>query len=347
MAPSTHTAAVINEKAEVEVKKIAVPRVGEGEVLVKVVAAALNPTDWKTAQWKTKAGAVSGCDFAGVVEELGPGAEAADVKVGDRVAAYVTGGRTPNGAYAEYVVAKANFLIRLPESWTFEQGAQLGIAFCTASQTLYESQDLPTPLAVMSENIPLLVYGASSAVGLYVVQIAKAAGLKIFALCSPKNFELVKSYGADEVFDYRDNEVGEKIKAASDGEIQAAVDAISEHGSVKIIVSALSSDGGKISNILPYGEDAEKVLGSRYTATFSHACDLIVDRPDAPSRQDDAPKYAKLATQLLKSGKVKPTPIRVWEKGLEGVNEAWQYMIDGKISGEKIIFRIADTPSLA
>lgn len=206
------------------------------------------------------------------------------------------------------------------------------------------------PLAATSENIPLLVYGASSAVGLYVVQIAKAAGMKIFALCSPKNFELVKSFGADEVFDYRDKEVGEKIKAASGGKIQAAVDAISEHGSVKIIVSALSSDGGKISNILPYDKDAEEVLGSKYTATFSHACDLIVDvsgytltscdrfaygspqRPDAPSRQGDAPKYAKLATQLLASGKVKPTPIRVWEKGLERINEAWQYMFDGKAS---------------
>lgn len=168
-------------------------------------------------------------------------------------------------------------MIRLPESWTFEQGAQLGIAIYTTFQTLYESQDLPTPLAVTSEGIPLLVYGASSAVGLYVVQIAKAAGLKVFALCSPKNFDLVKSFGADETYDYRDPEAGSKIKAASGDKIQAAVDTISEHGSVNIIVSALSSEGGKISAILPYSNEAKAALGSKYSVNFSLAYDLIVD----------------------------------------------------------------------
>lgn len=291
-------------------------------------------------------------------------------------------GRSPNGAYAEYVAAKAHFLISLPESWTFEQAAQLGIAIYTTFQTLYESHDLPTPGAAVSESIPLLVYGASSAVGLYVLQVAKAAGLKTYALCSPKNFDLVKSYGADEVYDYRDADASKKIKAASGGKIQAAVDTISEHGSVNIIVPALSSEGGKIATILWYSDADKAVLGSKYEATLSLAYDLLVDvsrriyeltiwyanvhwqRPNAPSRLGDAPKYAKLATQLLASGKVKPTPIRIWEKGLLGINEAFQYMIDGKVgsgnlpihacshrpeqvSGEKIIFRIADTPGLA
>lgn len=96
MAPSTHTAAVVTDNGEVEVKKIAVPNVGEGEVLVKVFAAALNPTDCestvvvkivifslspgKTVRWWTTPGSVSGFDFAGVIEELGPGAEATGVK---------------------------------------------------------------------------------------------------------------------------------------------------------------------------------------------------------------------------------------------------------------------------
>lgn len=104
MAPSTHLAAVINRKGDIEVKKIAVPRAGEGEVLVKVIAAALNPTDCtphdvllpksysKLCAGKSakKSGCdfadeveeltVSGCDFAGVVEKLGPGLESAGIK---------------------------------------------------------------------------------------------------------------------------------------------------------------------------------------------------------------------------------------------------------------------------
>ncbi|KZV68034.1 dehydrogenase [Peniophora sp. CONT] len=354
MAPSTHFAAVINRKGDVEVKKIAVPKAGEGEVLVKVVAAALNPTDWKSAK---KSGCdfadeveeltVSGCDFAGVVEELGPGLEAADIKVGDRVATCVPGARTPNGAFAEYVTAKARSCILVPESWTFEQGAQLPVAVFTTFQTLYQSHGLRIPLEVTSESIPLLVYGASTSVGLYVLQVAKASNFKTYALCSPKNFDLVKSFGADAVYDYRDPEAANKIRAASDGKIQAAIDTISEHGSAKIIVSALSSEGGKIATLLPYSEEDKAVLGSKYTEAFSLAYDVVVDRAGAPSRLGDTPGYVKLASQLLASGKVRPTPIRVWENGLEGINDAMQYMMDGKVSGEKIIFRIADTPGLA
>ncbi|KZV63567.1 dehydrogenase [Peniophora sp. CONT] len=346
MAPSAHTAAVVNAKGEVEIKKIPVPEVGEGEVLVKVIAAALNPTDCKSHIWANKPGAVAGHDFAGIVEELGPRSEAT-CAVGDRVATYVNGARTTNGSFAEYVVAKANFCISLPDFWTFEQGAQLGLAIYTAFQTLYETHDLPAPYAETHQAIPLLLYGASSAVGLYVTQVAKASGFLVFAVCSPKNYNLVKSFGAHATFDYRDLSVSDKIKAASGGKIRVAIDTISEQGSVKIIAPALSPEGGKIATILPYNEEDIASLGLNMTHQLSSAYDLNEDRPDAPSRLADAAKYCKLATQLLAEGKIKPTPIRVWEKGLQGINNAMQYMIDGKVSGEKIIFRIADTPGLA
>lgn len=167
--------------------------------------------------------------------------------------------------------------MHLPDTWSFEQAAQLGIAIYTTFQTLYQSHDLPSPLAATTEDIPLLVYGASSAVGLYVLQVAKAAGLKTYALCSPKNCDLVKSFGADEVYDYRDPDASKKIKAASGGKIQAAVDTISEHGSVNIIVTALSPEGGKIATILPYSDADKAVLGSKYVEEFSLAYDLITD----------------------------------------------------------------------
>ncbi|KZV63569.1 zinc-binding oxidoreductase ToxD [Peniophora sp. CONT] len=356
MTPSIHTAAVISKSGNLELKKVEVPKAGEGEVLVKVVVAALNPTDWKSAKGKlgqSKPGAVSGCDFAGIVEELGPGTEASGLKVGERVAAFACGGgydsgRPVNGSFAEYTVATAHFCIPLPDSWTFEQGAQIGVAIYTACQTLYQSLGLPAPFSEGTPtSLPLLVYGASSAVGLYVLQIAKATGFQIFAVCSPKNYDLVKSLGADSTYDYRDPEVSQRIKDASGGKIQFAVDAISEHDSARIIVGALSSDGGKIATVLPYNEEAKNALGPNLTQELSVAYDLIVDRPGAPSRLSDAPKYCKLAARLLAEDKIKPMPTRVWEKGLEGINEAMQYMIDGKVSGEKIVFCIADTPGLA
>ncbi|VDB91962.1 unnamed protein product [Peniophora sp. CBMAI 1063] len=347
MRSSTHTAAVVNASGDVEVKKIPVPHAGEDEVLVRVVAAALNPTDWKTPKiWANKPGTVAGHDFAGVVEELGPRSGVSRWKVGDRVAAYVNGARAANGSFAEYVVARADLCISLPELWTFEQGAQLGLAIYTAFQTLYQSLDLPTPYAEIPQAVSLLIYGASSAVGLYVTQIAKASGFHVYAVCSPKNYELVTSLGAHATFDYRDPDVSNKIKTASEGKIKVAVDTISEQGSVKIIVPALSSEGGKIATILPYSDEDIAALGPNVTHWMSSAYDLNEDLPGAPSRLADAPRYCRLATQLLAEGKVKPTPIRVWPNGLLGINDAMQYMMDGKVSGEKIVFRIADTPGL-
>ena len=142
---------------------------------------------------------------------------------------------------------------------------------------MYQSLGLPTPYEEPSKDLPLLVYGASSAVGLYVLQIAKASGWKVFAVCSPKNFDLVKSLGADATFDYRDPQVSSKIRDASEGKIQLAVDAISEHASAKIIVGALSSEGGKIATVLPYSEDAKAALGPKVTQELSVAYDLIID----------------------------------------------------------------------
>jgi len=115
----------------------------------------------KTARAVKQGGTVSGYDFAGVVEELGSGAEATR-RVGERVTTFVPGGirlhyhkqnlrrlnppisgRSLNGAYAEYVVTKADVCMTIPDSWSFEDAAQLPIAVLTTCQCLYQSLRLP------------------------------------------------------------------------------------------------------------------------------------------------------------------------------------------------------------
>ncbi|KAI0312303.1 dehydrogenase, partial [Amylostereum chailletii] len=313
------------------------------EVLVKITAAALNPTDWKTAKWSTSPGSISGCDFAGVVEALGPDVPEGLRTVGERVSTFVPGGRTPStGAYAQYVAAKADLCLHIPDSWTLEEAAQLPIAVFTTAQCLYQSLNLPSPSSHTTEPIPLLVYGASSSVGNYVVQFASLAGLTVYALAGARNFELIKSLGAKEVYDYKDPEAAAKIKAATGGKIVYAVDCISELGSDKIISDALSDDGGKIACILPYkGTPKENI-----TPIMSLAYDLVVDRPGSPSYLANGPTYAKLISDLLAGGKLKPSPILVMPKGLESVADGFKYMMDGKVSAQKVIFRISDTPGL-
>lgn len=165
-------------------------------------------------------------------------------------------GRYPNGAFSEYAVALADHVLHIPDTWSFEDAAQLGIPPLTAIQMLWQSQTgLPTPLSPTSPlNVtPILVWGGASSVGNYVIQLAKLSGLYVIATASPKNFELCRDLGADEVFDYRDVEVVAKIRESAKGKggLKHAVDCVSEGGTVKQVAAALGEQGGTVSVILP------------------------------------------------------------------------------------------------
>lgn len=211
------------------------------------------------------------------MEEIGPDVPTDSRTVGERVATFVWGSKLAtlfllskrpskpislrvdqhNGSFSEYAVASAERVVHVPDSWSFEQASQYGVAPLTASQTLWQSQKgLPTPLAPATSpgSVPILIWGGASSVGNYVVQLAKLSGLYVIATASQKNFELLKQLGADEVFDYRDPEVTKKIKEAAhkiskDG-LKHAVDCVSEEKTLNQVAEALSEEGGVISAIL-------------------------------------------------------------------------------------------------
>ncbi|TFY70232.1 hypothetical protein EVG20_g2769 [Dentipellis fragilis] len=347
MAPTKMKAAVIGEDGKISLQEVDVPKLGPGQILVKVQAAAQNPTDWKSAFGGKRAGAVVGCDYTGVVEEVGPDVPAGLWKIGERVAGMVHGSTYPNGSFAEYTAAPAEVAVRVPDKWSVDDAAQLGVAPLTAIQTLWQSHDdLPTPFEPTSTPFPILVYGGSTSVGQYVVQFAKLSGLRVFATASPKNFDLVKSLGADEVFDYHDPEVGKKIKAATGGKLKHAVDTISEKGSPKIISEALSDEGGRVAIILPYEAPrpgvnvaftiAYQLLGKSYEFPYKY-----VEDPDQTLR---GKKYAKLLSEIIAKFDVKANPLLILPNGLASVAEGLQLQHDNKVSGHKITYRIADTP---
>ncbi|KAF5314227.1 hypothetical protein D9758_018293 [Tetrapyrgos nigripes] len=141
-------------------------------------------------QASVKKVAISGCDFAGVVIEIG---------------------LELNGAYAEYVNACPWTTIKLPDSLSFEDGSQLTACGLTACQALYQSQNLPSAEnPITSPSLDLLVWSGSSSVGHFTIQLAKLGGMRVIATASPKHFDRLKALGADEVFDYRDPEVVKK-----------------------------------------------------------------------------------------------------------------------------------------
>ena len=177
---------------------IARPVPGAGEVLVRVRAAAVNAYDWHmlrgdpylaraTFGLRRPAAPVRGRDFAGVVEQVGPGVT--HLREGDEVYGEA------HGAFAEYVCAPAGVVDHKPANLSFEQAAAIPLAGNTALIGIRDLADVHSGQTV-------LVNGASGGVGPFAIQIAKAAGAEVTAVCRERNVEIVRSAGADHVVDY-------------------------------------------------------------------------------------------------------------------------------------------------
>ncbi|KAF2123881.1 GroES-like protein [Dothidotthia symphoricarpi CBS 119687] len=310
-------------------------------ILVKTKAVALNPSDWKhVANWPSP-GMTGGLDYAGVVEEVGK--DVTELKAGDRVAGFVRGNDPEdhqNGAFAEHIKAKVGIHMKIPDDMSFEDAATLPVAITTVGQALFQSLGLPLPPAKVKEPTPILIYGASTATGTVAVQYAKLAGCEVLTTSSPHNFDLLRKLGADQVFDYKDAEVGAKIRAATDDKLHLVLDCISQSSSFAICAAAVSSRGGHVSALLGakgFPRDdvrANATLG--YTALGEKYSNMF------PANQADYEfgcRFWKLAESLVSSGKIKPHPKEV-RRGLDGIPQGLKDLEDGKVSGVKLVYTV-------
>jgi NADPH:quinone reductase len=192
-----------------ELENVPTPQPAGGQVLVRVHAAGVNPYDtyMRTGTYAIKPPLpyTPGSDAAGVVEAVGESVGA--VKPGDRV--YTA--NTLTGCYAEYTLAVESQVHALPVKVSFAQGAGVWVPYGTAYQALHHSAE-----ARASETV--LVHGASGAVGLASVQIARAMGLTVFGTAgTPEGLDLVKREGAHAAFDHRKAGYQESLLRATGG----------------------------------------------------------------------------------------------------------------------------------
>lgn len=151
-----------------------IPHLRPEYLLVKTVAVALNPTDWKHIGF-VQSSCTIGCDFAGIVEAVGDKSQG-HWKKGDRVFGFVSGGNTgqpEDGAFGEYLVAKGAVTMRIPDDMSFEEAASFGVGVVTVGQGMYQKLQLPLPNQPAEESFPILIYGGSSASGALAIQYAK------------------------------------------------------------------------------------------------------------------------------------------------------------------------------
>jgi NADPH:quinone reductase-like Zn-dependent oxidoreductase len=149
-----------------------IPSLRPDYILIQTVAVALNPTDWKHLAMVSTPTTL-GCDYAGVVLDVGS-AVTKPFQKGDRVAGFVHGGNVvqeEDGAFGEYLVAKGDLQVKIPDGMSFEAAATLGVGIVTIGMGLYQSLGLPLPPA--KAEFPVLIYGGSSAMGAYAIQWAK------------------------------------------------------------------------------------------------------------------------------------------------------------------------------
>ncbi|OBR05068.1 Zinc-binding dehydrogenase [Colletotrichum higginsianum IMI 349063] len=325
-------------------------------ILVKTTAVAINPTDWKHVDLADKAGCVGiwvGCDYAGIVEEVGKGVTK-DFKKGDRICGPVNGSnalREIDGAFAKYIAVKGDLQIKTPDNISDEEAATLGIAVTTVGQGLYQSLNLPLPTEPTTDpSATILIYGGSTAMGISGIQYARLSGYRVISTASPHNFEYLRSLGASEVLDYRSPTVSEDIRRLTGDRLTLAWDCQSTNESAVLVAKALSSsEGGVIGTLLPVDKKAVQdvnpkveVKMSLYYTAFGEDFGYFGKRDAVPENYEFGKKFWDISRGLLADGKLKP--IRVIKNqggsGLDGVIVGLKELKEGKVSAGKLVYTI-------
>jgi NADPH:quinone reductase len=254
------------------------PHAGSGQVRIRVHAATVNPADVLLRVGDIddalRASPLSppyrpGMEVAGIADEIGPDART-DVHDGDRVMAIVIPIDESGGGYAEYVVVDADQVTVAPAGSSHAEAATLPMNGLTARRAL--------DVLALAQGDTLAVTGAAGAVGGYVVQLAKADGLRVIADAAPADERWVADLGADEIIP-RGSDVGERIRQRHPTGVAAVVDAALQGDEV---MSALR-DGGQIAIVRRPGERGTSTLHPErgievrdvWVPDYTHATDKL------------------------------------------------------------------------
>ena len=280
-------------------REIPRPVIGEGEVLVRVRAAGVNPADWAVMRglpyvarpvygMRRPKQPVRGMDVAGIVEAVGTGVTR--FKAGDEVFG------SSRGSYAEYTAASEDALAPMPVNVSFEQAAVMPMAGMVALQAIRDHGNVQPGQKV-------LINGASGGIGTFAVQIAKSLGAEVTAVCSADGAELVRSIGADHVIDYAREDF-----TRGDERYDFILDNVANH-SLSDLRRALTPSGTLIPN---GGNFGNRWLAGGARIVRATVLSRLVSQTLRPFLL--APKLEDLVTlkELVEAGKVTPVVDRTY-----------------------------------
>lgn len=314
-------------------RDVPVPEPQEGEVLIRVAYAGVNPADSKTrAGHVARRGYrdyalpfVTGRDASGVIERTG--ANVAEFKEGDRVITWSSSDGKTWGSYAEFVRVPAKNVSPMPRSLDFAQAATIPIAALTAFQSLFHAEK-----GGLTPGQRVLINGAAGGVGSFAVQFAKSGGVLAAATCGTQNVAYVKSLGADCVIDYKAEDV---CQAVCDWSSFEGVDVVLDAVGAATLPQALDMlrPGGRLINILTVTADGDIESDKKEAERRGFRKILsVIDLERA--RQSIAE-----ITRLIDGGLVHVPPINVL--ALEDAARAHRMIDTGHVRG-KLLLKVAE-----
>ncbi|KAH8692259.1 putative zinc-binding oxidoreductase ToxD [Talaromyces proteolyticus] len=337
------------------VDHLPVPRLRIGYLLVRVVCVALNPCDAKVVFQEDLAGMNFGTDYSGIVAETGYG-YSKDWQKGDRIFGVIMGAnplQPTDGAFAEYAVVKADVQYRMPHYMTFETAASLGVGLGTAALGICHKLNLKINLDDEDDtkdqgNKHVFIYGGSTATGTISIQLLRQAGYIPITTCSPKNFDLVKSYGAEAAFDYQDPRCGQKILSFTRSKFTCAFDTISDRQSARLCADVLSNDpSSAYCSTLPVSEPFQKkaIVPKRLLLWSGLGEPINFMGYTLPVVFEDfayLKEWTFLAEALLEERELTSHPVRFMHNGWEGIWKGLERIQNSQVSGEKLVYTLSN-----
>ena len=307
-----------------ELREIDKPVLKDGEVLVRVHAAGVDPGVWHLMTGmpylirvmgyglRAPKERVRGRDMAGIVEAVG--ANVTGIKPGDEVFG------TSEGSFADYASARPDRIASKPRNLTFEQAATVPISAQTAFQALRDVGQVRSGQSV-------LIIGAAGGVGSFAVQLAKAFGAHVTGVCSTTKADLVRSIGADQVIDYTRDEFADGthqydliIDTAGNRSLSHLRRALAPQGTLVIV----GGEGGG-----PWVGLLSRMIRTPMLAPFVRPQKLRV--LSSTERKEDL----EVLRGLIETGKVIPVIDRTYP--LSDVPEAIRYLEKGHAKGKVVI----------
>jgi len=305
------------------VADIAKPTIGDDEILVRVAAAGVDRGTWHVMTGlpyairlagfgvRTPKAPNPGRSLAGTVESVG--GHVTEFSTGDEVYG------TCDGSFAEYAGAEARKLALKPANLTFEQAAAVPISAPTALQALSDK-------AKVQPGQKVLIIGASGGVGTYAVQIAKAFGAEVTAVCSTGKIDLVRSLGADHVIDYTREDL-------ADGEHR--YDAILDIGGNRRLSHLRHALAPKGTLVIVGGETGGRWFGGFDRSLRAVLLSPFVSQTLAMLTSSENSADLRVVGDLIESGAVKPAIERVYSLG--EVPAAILHISEGHARGKVVI----------